>query len=301
MDYRKITFEKEEVDATVLSGVRNFEPGKIFDCGQAFRFSPVAGTPHEQEWGGVALGKYISAALDGDRVTLYNVGEDDFAEKWERYFALDLDYALIDREILSGCSSPRLAEAVAAGNGIRVLRQDPWEALCSFIISQNNNIPRIRSLVARLCEEAGDEVDTSRMRNHGAPEKAFSFPSVEKVAAVGEERLKRMHMGFRAGYIASASASVAAGRPSLEEVANAPSTQEASALLQSLRGVGPKVAACTLLFGFSRLDAFPVDVWIKRVIVKYFPGCFSPDMLGRYAGIAQQYLFWYERLTDSED
>ncbi|MBO7376286.1 MAG: DNA-3-methyladenine glycosylase 2 family protein [Clostridia bacterium] len=296
MDYSSVTFIGGGIRRVQLDGVRFFDADKIFDCGQAFRFSPVDGTRHEKEWSGVARGIFVSVGQDGCRVVIYNSDERDFREIWEKYFSLDLDYGEIEKDILSRHPSERLREAALAGRGIRILRQDPWEALCSFIISQNNNIPRIRSLVSALSRAAGERVDTRGMEDHGAAEEEYAFPSAGAVASLGEDALKEMRMGFRAGYIDAASKSVAGGSLRFGDVEKLP-TADASRLLQTLRGVGPKVAACVLLFGFFRTDAFPVDVWIRRVLEKYFPEGLDPSELGQYAGIAQQFLFRYERET----
>ncbi len=300
-NFEKIESGTDCVPFVKLYGVRGFDPDKVFDCGQCFRFLKLEGSRHETEWAGPAFGKFISVAKDGDTLTVYNSDEKDFGEIWLHYLGLDADYEAMDADIVSRSQTPALGNAVAYGNGIRILRQEAWETLCSFIISQNNNIPRIRGLVGALCRACGEKIDTTGMENHGAAGDIYSFPSAEKVNALGEEALKEMKMGFRAGYIASVAADVASGACDFSAVRSAPDTAAASMILQKLRGVGPKVAACALLFGFERIDAFPVDVWIKKVIAKYFPGDFKADILGPYAGLAQQYLFYYERYMGGEN
>lgn len=279
----------------------HFSVRSIFECGQAFRFDPVENTAHECEYGGVALGKYISVAQDGDTVTFYGTDGEEFDRIWSRYFGFDFDYAAADADILSRSDVPALAAALRVGRGIRILRQDRWEALCSFIISQNNNIPRIKGLVEKVSRAMGDAIvcDGSDgrpdMRSHGAEAVEYAFPSPEAVEAAGVDLLRELKTGFRAGYIYDAASRVARGVLDQDAVAAAKTTADASAMLCTVKGVGSKVAACTLLFGYGRMDAFPVDVWIKKVIAKYFPGDFSPDILGDYAGLAQQYMFFYER------
>jgi len=300
MNYEKLTEGHESVDFVRLENVQYFDADMIFDCGQCFRFLPVDGTSHQKEWAGAAFGRFISVAQDDTVVTIYNTNADEFHRIWERFLSLDEDYSVYGRDITSRSDSQALGNAIEYGKGIRILKQDSWETLCSFIISQNNNIPRIRGLVDRLCREAGKKIDTTGMREHGAVGDVYSFPGAEEVDALGEDKLKEMKMGFRAGYIASVALDIVSGKCSLESVAKANDTQSASKMLETLRGVGPKVAACALLFGFGRLDAFPIDVWIKKVIAKYFPGEFSADMLGPYAGVAQQYLFYYERYLGGE-
>ena len=156
MDYRSSVFYKDGgVSVTRLDGTLNFDVSKIFDCGQTFRFDRIEGSPHAAEWGGVVRGRYISVGQDGDTVYLYNVGEEEFEGFFRRYFDLDREYRRIDEDLLSRSDTPELRDAVEKGRGIRILRQEPWETLCSFIISQNNNIPRIKSLVSALSREAG--------------------------------------------------------------------------------------------------------------------------------------------------
>ncbi len=297
MDYRSSVFYRDGgVSVTRLDGTLNFDVSKIFDCGQTFRFDRIEGSQHGAEWGGVVRGRYISVGQDGDTVYLYNVGEEEFEGFFRRYFDLDREYGRIDEDLLSRSDKPELRDAVEKGRGIRILRQEPWETLCSFIISQNNNIPRIKSLVSALSREAGEPAVCDGMTGRGASEREYSFPVPAAVCRLGEERLREMKTGFRAGYICGAAEAQLPGRgPSLADVAACGNTADASAVLQKLRGVGPKVAACVLLFGFGRLDSFPVDVWIKKVIGKYFPGGFDAGALGPYAGVAQQYLFYRER------
>ena len=284
----KIYFDKQSV---TLRGVDFFDVCAIFECGQAFRFDKVEGSSHAAEYGGVAFERYISVAQDGDEVIIYGADEGDFYNIWRGYFALDADMAAIRRDILAHSDAPRLSYAAEVGRGIRILRQNSWEALCSFIISQNNNIPRIKGLIRALCERLGTPIDTSDMLAHGARATEYTFPTPEAICAAGVDVLRELKTGFRAKYIYDAARRVCDGRISFSKIYAAP-TAEASKMLEEISGVGPKVAACTLLFGFGKLDAFPVDVWIRRVIEKYG---FDPAALGDFAGLAQQYLFYAER------
>ena len=271
-----------------IRGVEYFNTEAVFDCGQAFRFLPVEGTAHECEYGGVAFGRYISVAQDGDTLTLYGATEEELESIWIPYLGLDFDIDTARKDILSRSDNPALREAVEYGKGIRILRQEKWETLCSFIISQNNNIPRIRGLIGTVSKALGKPIEMPL----GV---MYSFPTPEAIVEAGVEALREMKFGFRAPYIYDAATRVASGEIDLEAVAAAPTTAEAADELMKIKGVGPKVAACTLLFGFDRTDAFPVDVWVKRVIEKYFPAPFDAASLGAYAGLAQQYLFYYER------
>ncbi len=261
---------------------------KTFDCGQCFRFDPVADTKHSAEFSGVAYGKKISFAEDEGKLYIYGATEDDFNKIWCRYLGLDTDYGAIERDILERSNTAALRDAIEFGRGIRILRQEPWEAVCSFIVSQNNNIPRIKKIIAAMAERYGEPIGGGN----------YAFPTARALFEAGEGEIFALKTGFRAKYIADAAARVCDGRLDLERLDG--STDECVKKLCEVKGIGPKVALCSLLFGFGRLDAFPVDVWIRRVMEKYFAKDFTPEELGPYAGIAQQYLFYYERYIVSQ-
>lgn len=261
---------------------------RTFDCGQCFRFDRVEDSAFEVEYRGVAFGRQVSFAQDGEYLCVIGSDERDFESLWRRYLSLDEDYGAIHGELLSLSDNEALRLAVEHGKGIRILRQDPWETICSFIISQNNNIPRIKGLISALSREAGEKI----------AEGVYSFPTAEAVASLGVDRLRELKMGFRAPYIIDAAQKVARGELDIDAVASL-DTPEAEKALCAVKGIGPKVADCALLFGFSKYDAFPIDVWIKKVIAKYFDESFDPRGLGRYAGIAQQVLFYYERYVNN--
>ncbi len=290
-----------ELTYVVVENAERFDVSKVFDCGQSFRFDRVTASRHENEFSGCAMGKYISVGQDGDTLYIYNITAREYEEIFKEYFALDRDYGEIDRDILSLSSNPTLRDAVNTSSGIRILKQEPWEAVCSFIISQNNNIPRIKKIIAALCRKCGGRVDISNMDGHIAESHMenegnfYSFPSPHDILPLGIDGLFALKTGFRAKYIFDAAERITSGETDLKHIALCDSTATATEELCRIKGVGPKVAACALLFGFARLDAFPVDVWIKKVIEKYFDEGFEPSELGRYAGIAQQYLFYYER------
>ena len=278
------------VPVTEINGNDLPDPDKTFDCGQCFRFEKSDKDRHESEWEGVAYGKKVSFAKDGDKLYIYNSTLKEFEKIWRRYLDLDTDYLAVDRDILSRSESEALKNAVSFGHGIRILRQEPWETVCSFIISQNNNIPRIKKIVRALCERAGDRIEETE---------EFSFPTPLAVSNLGTDGLFELKTGFRAKYIYDAASRISLGETSLDEVMKMDSTMGADELCK-IKGIGPKVAACALLFGFGKYDAFPVDVWIKKAIGKYFPGEFDAARLGPYAGVAQQYLFYYERYLGGE-
>ena len=164
------------------------------------------------------------------------------------------------------------------------MRQDPYEALCTFIISQNNNIKRIKGIVGRLCESFGDEIEDG----------VYGFPTAERLAKLTPDDLAPLRAGFRNRYIIDSAKKVASGEVDLELCKTA-DYEAALAELMKITGVGVKVADCTLLFGMYRVEAFPIDVWMKRAMEKLFPGMTAADF-GEYAGIAQQYIFHYSRM-----
>ena len=180
-------------------------------------------------------------------------------------------------------SDKTIDEAIEAGKGIRILRQDAFETLISFIISQNNNIPRIKKLVEALCRECGEKTSDG-----------YAFPTPEAIVDLGVDKLREMKTGFRAAYIYDAATRVAEGKIDLEGL-KALDTDTVLTELQKIKGVGLKVASCVALFGLNKLDTFPVDVWIKRVLEKYYPEGLDISALGDYRGLSQQYLFYYER------
>ena len=161
--------------------------------------------------------------------------------------------------------------------------------MCSFIISQNNNIPRIKGIIERLCTFFGEDLGGGD----------FSFPSAERLAVLSEQDLAPIRSGFRAKYILDAARRVASGETELEKVAAMP-IDEARAELQKIKGVGPKVAECALLYGFGRAEAFPVDVWVKRIMQELYPEGL-PACTENVEGIAQQYLFHWRRNISEND
>ena len=288
--------EKKEGELTYLKieNVHGFSVSKTFDCGQCFRFESVEGTPHEAEFAGVAFGRFFSVAQDGETLYIYNCDEKFYREKLGYYLGLDLDYEAIREDIALRCPTKYMLSVMERGEGIRILRQERWETLCSFIISQNNNIPRIKKIIRALSERCGEEIDASFMRGHAAAEREFSFPTAEAVMALGEGGLRELRVGFRASYIYDAASRVSCGALELDRVAEL-SSPDCLAELCTVKGVGMKVASCTALFGMEKYDSFPIDVWIRRVLAEKFPRDFDPATLGKYAGIAQQYMFYAAR------
>jgi N-glycosylase/DNA lyase len=246
------------------------------DCGQSFRWRKNEdGTIH-----GVAFGKALTIEDKGDTAILYGTDEKEFNEIWKSYFDIDRDYEKICKKL--SCDK-YLAAAIKEYPGIRILRQDPWETLCSFIISQNNNIPRIKGIIDRLCTNLGDNLGNGD----------YSFPPPEKISQAGAEGLAPLRAGFRTKYILDAAEKVARGEIDFDKINNS-AIEIGAEELKKIKGVGDKVAACTLLYGFGKVDAFPIDVWVKRILAEMYPKGL-PECAKGIEGIAQQYLFHWRR------
>ena len=257
-----------------------FDLAQTLDCGQAFRWRPRPGEP--EVWEGAAFGRFLALRRTEESLELACPPE-DFRQLWRAYFDLDTDYEAI-RAALAGLH-PSLRAAAEYAPGVRILCQEPWEALCSFVLSQNNNIQRIKGLVARLCRLFGQAIPGAE---------ASAFPTAEALARLSLEDLAPLRAGYRASYVLDAARAVAEGRVDLERIAREPAEYGREAL-RSIPGVGPKVAECVLLYGFHKTECFPMDVWMKRAMAALLPGM-APKELGPYAGVAQQYLFHYSRM-----
>ena len=261
----------------IIENITDFDTEQTLDCGQAFRWVKQ----DDGTFKGIAGGKAVTIGIDGDKIIIDGADEGD-EQFWRHYLDLDLDYGSIRKSLSQ--MHPILNEAAQFAPGIRILNQDPWEALCSFIISQNNNIPRIKGIVERLCQSFGDEIS----------EGCYSFPTADRIAALEPEELQPIRAGFRARYIIDGARKVADGQTDLERIRNMEINAARSELMK-ITGVGIKVADCTLLYGLHRLDCFPLDVWMKRAMGTLLPDI-QPEYFGEYAGIAQQYIFHYSRM-----
>ncbi len=274
-----MTEVKIETNGIRLKNANRFSLADTLDCGQAFRWREENGA-----WYGIAHGKSLKLYNDGSDIIIEGACAKDYDDIWVRYFDLNRDY---DAIVAAISDNSKLKEISDMTGNIRILRQDTWEALCSFIISQNNNIPRIKGIIERMCENFGDKIDGG-----------YSFPSAQRIAALTVDDLAPLRCGFRAKYIIDAAKKVAGGEVDLGAICDM-DTAEAAEALMKIKGVGPKVAACTLLFGCGKIDSFPVDVWIRRAMQVLFSDGL-PESAVPYAGIVQQYIFHYARLTKLE-
>lgn len=249
---------------------------QTLDCGQAFRWQ----RQEDGSYWGVAHGKSLQISRQGGELVLQGTTQQDYDLLWRDYFDLERDYKRLKQAF---AADPVLRDAMGYASGIRVLRQEPWEALCTFILSANNNIPRIKGIVERLCTLFGRELEDGQ----------YTFPTAQRIAGLRLEDLAPLRCGYRDKFLLDAARKVAGGEVLPEAVSLLP-TPEARTALMGIQGVGPKVADCVLLFGFGRVECFPMDTWMKKVMAVLYPHGL-PSALLPHAGIAQQYLFHYAR------
>ncbi len=279
----RISFEK---DVLTFNDIECFDLAKSCTCGQAFRWRE-----HGGGYLGVVRGSAALLRQEGESVNIFGAAPIE-AAMWAHYLDLGRDYSAIEAAAMS---NKQLAVCFPEAHGIRVFNQEPFEALISFIISQNNNIKRISGIIARLCEKCGEPIDCMG-------ERLCAFPTAEKIASLSLEELTALGAGYRAPFIKAAAEKVLAGYD-LEALRDMP-LYKAREELRSFCGVGPKVADCILLFSLQHTDAFPIDVWIDRAMkALFFEGNAvkkaelyeAVDSLGEYSGIIQQYIFRYAR------
>ena len=259
----------------IFENVTDLDLQETLLCGQCFRWKEQP----DGSFRGIVRGKAARARMEDHALILDGAEDPDL---WYDYFDLGLDYGEVKRRL--SAIHPTLAKAARFAPGIRILNQEPFEALITFIISQNNNIRRIEGIVDRLCEHFGQEIGQGM----------YAFPTAERLAALSPDDLMPIRAGFRHRYLIDAARKVADGTVDLERTRHLP-YDEARAELMKITGVGVKVADCVLLYGLHRLDGFPLDVWMKRAMAALFDGM-DPSAFGQYAGIAQQYIFHYSRM-----
>ena len=273
--------------SVIVSGLKDFNIEQTLECGQCFRFFKTA----ELSYLVIAFGQAVNISQIGDVIAFQPMTLSDFEDIWIKYFDLENNYAKIKKRLCK--NDPIMQEAVAFADGIRILNQDPLECLITFIISQNKQIPHIKQIVNNMSAEYGEKVNEH-----------FAFPSLKKLSSCTAEQFTALRTGFRAKYIYDAIQKISSQTLNIEEL-SLMDTNKLKESLMMIKGVGPKVADCTMLFSFGRREVFPVDVWVKRVMSQLYLGGkdaplkyiheFAEDKFGDYAGYAQQYLFHYAR------
>jgi N-glycosylase/DNA lyase len=286
-----------ESTASKTIAVRNYDLAATLSSGQAFRWRRQA-----HSWVGVISGRWVKLTAGNSEIS---VSTADAVDDWDWL----TDYLQTEIDLKSVLESfPKdgpMRAAVEACRGLRLLRQDPWECLASFILSSTKQIVQIQQIIGVLCRRFGAPVAVGE-----GHEPDWAFPSPERLAAANETQLRACKMGFRAPYLLSAARAVAEGNLDLNSLRTSPIDAARSELVK-LRGVGEKVSNCVLLFAFGRQEAFPVDVWVAKALRQlYFPRrkpnlkqlqAFAWDYFAPNAGYAQQYLFHYMRTKEAMD
>lgn len=283
-----------ENNIVTVDGVNDFTLSQILECGQCFHFDKL----DEEVYEVVAFGRAVKMEQTDKVLRIYGSSMEDYEGIWKLYLDMDNDYGLIKQSVIKADGA--LKTAVDEKSGIHILNQDFFETLISFIVSQNKSIPQIKQCVKNISHRFGDEV----IGYNG--EAFYVFPDVQRLHDATEEELRECKVGFRAPYIKNAMEAVYSGAVTKEKLDELDIAQ-ARELLMTIKGVGEKVANCVLLFGLGRREAFPVDVWMKRIMEQmYFDGkdtkkqdieAFAVNKFGDLGGYAQQYLFDYARTT----
>ncbi len=300
MNYKNII---EKDNSIIIEGVKDFNIKQILECGQCFRWEKISDTNYIV----VAYRRVIEIVQKGENVTIYNTNLKDFEEIWKNYFDLDTDYSALKREL---GKDETLRKSVEFGYGIRILNQDPFEMLISFIVSARNSIPAIMKTIKKMSERWGDELSYK-------DNTYYAFPTPEQFKDATLEEIKETGASFRSKYIFDTISKVNAAIEAknndtlteelkifdLEYIKALP-TDECHIALQNFMGVGAKVADCIMLFSMEKKSAFPVDVWVKRAMIHFYVApdvslnkirVFGRDKFGELSGLAQQYLFYYAR------
>ena len=276
------------------TGIKDFNLDHIFDCGQCFRWE----RQEDGSYTGTAMGKIVNMRFELEgRLIVDNCTEEEFTQIWTPYLDLERDYA----KIKSSLQGEEIQRAMKYGYGIRILKQDFWEALLSFIISQNNNIPRIKGCIEALTRCCGEKIGTYKGKDY------YALPEPETLANMTPDKLAECRLGYRGPYLIKTAQKVlekGGAEAAEKELRNSETFEDVQEALREYPGVGPKVASCTALFGLGFLDAFPIDVWMRRVMHRLYGmdekdvrsmEDFAKKNFAPYGGIAQQYLFYYIR------
>ena len=280
----------------VITDVDSFELRDIFECGQCFRWN----AKDDGSYTGVIKNGVINVKKINNDVIFEGICNGNIADICRDYFDLNRDYNKI-KAILSDVDE-YLKESIEYGSGIRILNQDLWEMIISFIISANNNIPRIKGIIEKMSQKYGNKI-VWKGKDY------YIFPTIKQLSSASKDDLRALGMGFRDTYIFNTTNTIASGNINLEELYNEKDTSKVREKLLTLSGVGPKVADCILLFStLKRFDVFPIDVWVRRVmndlyiknedetkVSKKEIEKLAKEKYGDLEGIAQQYLFYWRR------
>ena len=267
----------------------------IFECGQCFRWN----REENGSYTGVFKNNVLNIKEENGKIKFQGICEGNIEEIIKDYFDFNTDYSKI-KETLSKVDK-YLEESIKFGSGIRILNQDLWEVIISFIISANNNIPRIKGIIERIAKQYGKEVKFQG-------KSYYTFPTPEELSKASVEELRKLGLGFRDKRVYETTKIIKNGEIDLEQIEKIKDTNKIREILENLPGVGPKVADCILLFGLKRFEVFPIDVWVRRVmndlyiknedetkVNKKEIENLAKTKYAELAGIAQQYLFYWKR------
>ena len=282
----------------VLNNCKSFEPKHIFECGQCFRWDKEI----DGSYTGIFGNNVLNVSKNNNIIIFKGMCEKDIKETCIKYFDLNRDYEKIKLELSK--IDDNLKTSIKYGNGIRILNQDLWETIISFIISANNNIPRIKGIINRISQKYGKEIVYNN-------KSYYTFPTPEELSKASVEDLRNVGLGFRDIRVYKTTQKIYNKEFDLEKLQQEKETNVIREKLLTLDGVGPKVADCIILFStLKRFDVFPIDVWVRRVMNElYIKNAdetkvnkkdieqLAREKYGNLAGIAQQYLFFWKRET----
>lgn len=285
----------------ILQNIDSFELKDIFDCGQCFRWN----RQEDETYTGVFGENVLNVKKEQESIIIEGLCKREIKETVEEYFDLNRDYKQVKAKLAK--IDKNMENSVNYGQGIRLLNQDLWETILSFIISANNNIPRIKGIIERLAQNYGEEI-TWRGKTY------YTFPTPEKLKKVTIKEYRDLGLGFRDKRVYETTQMIVNKQVDLKAMQENPNTLEVREQLLSLSGVGPKVADCILLFStLKRLQVFPIDVWVRRVmndlyiqqpdetkVSKKQIQKIATEKFGDLAGLAQQYLFYWKREKSSK-
>lgn len=264
----------------IVKEIKNFSISQIDRSGQCFRMMKL----DEGIYGVTAADRYVQVSQEGMRVS-FSCTEQEYNDFWQQYFDLDTDYEIYLAQI--DPQDKYLSDAARRGSGIRILRQDLWEMIVTFLISQQNTIARIRRCVQNICEKYGEECFTPDGISY------YAFPKPQALANASEAELRACNLGYRSKYVLRTAQSIISGEVSLDAVRTM-TYDDARAELLKLYGIGEKVSACICLFALHSLEAFPVDTHIRQALEKHYPDGFPHERYSGVQGVMQQYIFYQE-------
>ena len=288
-------YMKEQV--FILENFKDFEPCHIFECGQCFRWNIQT----DGSYTGVFKNNVLNVKKENNKIIFKGICNDNIIKVINDYFDFDTDYNKIKKELSN--VDEYLKESIEFGSGIRILNQDLWETIISFIISANNNIPRIKGIIERISKKYGNELEWNN-------EKYYTFPTPKQLSKASVEDLRALGLGFRDKRVYDTTKIILNNEISLKELIEEKDVNILREKLLTLPGVGPKVADCIMLFGLKRFEVFPIDVWVRRVmndlyiknddetkVNKREIEKLAMEKYKNLAGLAQQYLFYWKRET----